>query len=272
VLTLVGSYLGSSQLPILLPYTFYFHMGRGAKHALAKQRSKDVRTGSPDGSKCSVEVQSKDECGLCALRHVLMPHHARHGISLPSEDDLRQHASALEIDETALLEDDDTGLLADAERADNRGNFSVDVLMRAAMCQQLTGSHLTLEYWAGQHRQASKGIELGFILGNGHHWWCIRAHGKDLQEWEEVDSMGKSHVASWLSSDDLFECLLARDETVLVLYPAPKEEEEEQDEDDVQGCVPKLRRASRKAELKAARKREKEEKKEKRLAQNSSAA
>lgn len=237
-------------------------MGRGARQAHAMQRPKDSRTGRSE----IVERQSKDECGLCALRHVLMPHHAQRGIDLPSEEDLRQLALALEGEEAVLLEEDDTGLLADVERADNRGNFSVDVLMRAAMRQQLGGSRLTLEYWAGQHRQASHGSELGFILGNGFHWWCIRSCGRHLQEWEEVDSLGTSHVASWPSSDELLAVLPDREETVLVLYPAPKEDEEGEgdEENDVQDGVPKLKRVSRRAEQKAARKREKEQKKEKR--------
>merc|ERR1712094_135703 len=135
--------------------------------------------------------------------------------------------------------------------------------MRAAMCQQLGATRLTLEYWAGQHRQASHGSELGFILGNGIHWWCIRSCGPHLQEWEEVDSLGNSHVASWPSSDELLGVLADRDETVLVLYPAPQQDEEEEDDEEDDG-VPKLKRASRKAEQKAARKREKEQKKEKR--------
>merc|ERR1712080_611118 len=104
--------------------------------------------------------------------------------------------------------------------------------MRTAMCQEVGGSRLTLEYWAGEHRQRSSGVELGFVLGNGRHWWCIRPCGESLREWEEVDSMDTSHIAAWSSFDDLLETLLTRDETVLVLYPVSKDDEESAHGDD----------------------------------------
>lgn len=192
-----------------------------------------------------------------------MPHHTHHSIDLPSEGEFQKHARSLEVDEVALLGEDDTALLADVDRADAAGNFNVDVLMRAAMCQQLGGVPLALEFWAGQHRGASQGIELGFILGNGLHWWCIRPCGTDLQEWEEVDSLNGSHVASWHSRDALIESLSARCEFVLVLYPVPEEKDAAEDEDgeepDPNG--PRVRRLGKKAELRAARKRAKEERK-----------
>merc|ERR1711971_1366891 len=84
-----------------------------------------------------------------------------------------------------------------------------------------------------------------------------------MGEWEEVDSLGKSHVAAWPSRDDLLDTLSNRDETVLVLYPAhrPKDTTEDEDDDEEPLAGPKLRRVSKKAELKAVRKREKEERK-----------
>lgn len=236
-------------------------MGRGTRQAhTARQPPQSRRSNKSEESRCDVELQNKDECGLCALRHALAPHYVRHDVELPSERELRKHARALENDEAALLEDDDTGLLEEAERADNRGNFNIDVLMRAAMCQQLGGAPLTLEYWAGQHQQAAQNVELAFILGNGFHWWCIRPCGKNLEEWEEVDSLGKSHLAKWPSREELVECLRDRDETVLVLYPAPREEDATPDDEEgeVEIGNAKLKRVSKKAELKAARNRQKE--------------
>merc|ERR1711879_629981 len=116
-------------------------------------------------------------------------------------------------------------------------------------------------YWAGQHRRLSRGVEFGFVVGNGIHWWCIRPCGKDLEEWEEVDSMGGSHIARWSAIDDLLESLMARLETVLVLYPLPRDEDESlrEEKEDMQDGMVKLSRASKKAELKAALKRQKEE-------------
>jgi len=178
-------------------------------------------------SPCVVERQSNQECGLCALRHVLMPHLASD--HLPTAKEFRWHARALESQETSLLKDDATGLMADVARADVGGNFSVDVLMQAARCRMIEGQHLRLEYWAGQHRELSWGRELGFIIGSGAHWWAIRKCGNDLQEWEEVDSLGKqAHVDAWRCTDDLHQSLLGRHRhTVLVLYASPEDDHDD---------------------------------------------
>eukprot|EP00440_Ansanella_granifera_P021083 gb/GFBE01022894.1/.p1 GENE.gb/GFBE01022894.1/~~gb/GFBE01022894.1/.p1 ORF type:complete len:139 (+),score=20.15 gb/GFBE01022894.1/:1-417(+) len=130
--------------------------------------------------------------------------------------------------------------------------------MRAARCQKIKGAPMTLEYWAGQHREASRGRELGFILGNGIHWWCVRQRGESPEEWEEVDSLGQSHIASWSCSGDLRDALAGREETVLVLYP---DRQEEVDVDGEGKNAAKLKRISRRNETKAARQRAKEERK-----------
>mmetsp|Transcript_146517 Transcript_146517/g.272866 ORF Transcript_146517/g.272866 Transcript_146517/m.272866 type:complete len:245 (-) Transcript_146517:248-982(-) len=234
-------------------------MGR-SKQALRRSHRSAERQDREFGS--VVEHQNRQECGLRALRNMLMPY----DIGLPSERELRRHAVVLEGEEADLLEDDDTGLFADAERADADGNFSVDVLMLTVMQYRIHGSRVRLEYWNGHHREASHGRELGFILGNGMHWWCIRPSGPDPLVWEEVDSLGQSHIGTWSCIAHLLESLGSRDNTILVLYPAEEieeeeEKEEEEEQEDGEGQSTKLKRVTKKAEAKEARKREKEARK-----------
>jgi len=163
-----------------------------------------------------VERQSAAECGLCALRNVLLPHRDA-GVKLPSWDFLEKEARALEGGEADLLEVD----AADVEdRADGAGNFGVEVLMVAASRQRIEDEPLSLEYWGGRHREASSGRECGFILGSGEHWWCIRRCGRNLAQWEEADSLGRPIGNQWQTDANLYDFLGKSDDTVLVLYPS----------------------------------------------------
>jgi len=113
-------------------------------------------------------------------------------------------------------EDSEEGL----ERADEEGNFSVEVLMRAASRQQINGQPVVMEYWGGRHRAAAKGRELGFILCSGDHWWCIRRCSEKLDRWEEVDSLEEQIGRTWSTDEGLREDLARSRDTVLVLYTA----------------------------------------------------
>mmetsp|Transcript_16835 Transcript_16835/g.22652 ORF Transcript_16835/g.22652 Transcript_16835/m.22652 type:complete len:235 (-) Transcript_16835:189-893(-) len=190
------------------------------------------------------ERQSAEECGLCALRNVLAPYRSA---KLPTWPSLVRDARALEEGEEALISseealihrkrrrcrrcaycqctscgcpwccccsDDSDG----PERADEDGNFSVEVLMRAAARQEIAGQRVAMEYWGGRHRVAAEGRELGFILGSGEHWWCIRRCGEKLDKWEEVDSFEEQVGSMWATNEALREHLMYCQDTVLVLY------------------------------------------------------
>jgi len=192
------------------------------------------------------ERQRAEECGLCALRNVLAPHR---GAKLPSWPSLVLDARALEVGEEALIRNEEQrttsrrkrGSLSDCnrmfsgwsccnvctedseeglERADEDGNFSVEVLMRAASRQQINGQPVVMEYWGGRHRAAAKGRELGFILCSGDHWWCIRRCSEKLDRWEEVDSLEEQIGRTWSTDEGLREDLARSRDTVLVLYTA----------------------------------------------------
>ncbi|CAK0896143.1 unnamed protein product [Prorocentrum cordatum] len=104
-------------------------------------------------------------------------------------------------------------------RCDSGGNFGVEVLMRAAARRQVNGNSLLLEYWGGRHREDSHGRELGFILGSGKHWWCVRRCSKGSR-WEEVDSLEHDASSKWGTDEELRAHLADSGDTVLVLYPA----------------------------------------------------
>lgn len=188
------------------------------------------------------ERQSAEECGLCALRNVLAPHG---GAALPTWPSFVQDARALERGEEALISGEEPptpwrpgrcrpsscGSYAfpwlcaccsedsdGPERADEEGNFSVEVLMRAASRQRINGQPVALEYWGGRHREAAEGREFGFILGSGEHWWCIRRSGRQLDKWEEVDSLEEQIGSTWVTDEELRSHLRSCKETVLVLY------------------------------------------------------
>lgn len=110
----------------------------------------------------------------------------------------------------------------EGERANEDGNFGIEVLMRAATQQRICGSPVLLEYWGGRHRERSNGFELGFILCSGDHWWCIRRCGEGLRRWEEVDSAADSSGGRrrmWSCDTELRTHLSRCQDTVLVLYP-----------------------------------------------------
>lgn len=193
------------------------------------------------------ELQHFEECGLCALRNVLKPHG---GGELPTWALLQQDARELEDGEDALLSEVECcrhvyrslhalcaplgGALfgsfgyaccVDTEpdsrrRCDSGGNFGVEVLMRVAARRQVNGAPVLLEYWGGRHRQDSHGRELGFILGSGEHWWCVRRCGKGALRWEEVDSLEDDAGNKWGTDEELRAHLAECGDTVLVLYPA----------------------------------------------------
>eukprot|EP00929_Paragymnodinium_shiwhaense_P084869 TRINITY_DN45419_c0_g2_i1.p2 TRINITY_DN45419_c0_g2~~TRINITY_DN45419_c0_g2_i1.p2 ORF type:complete len:234 (-),score=55.12 TRINITY_DN45419_c0_g2_i1:375-1076(-) len=188
------------------------------------------------------EQQTAQECGLCALRNVLRPYREAR---LPTWAALMQDARHLEGGELEVRSDSGeesagdeatsngcvqllprlpcmpANKTAEMERADEDGNFGVEVLMCAASRQRIGGSQACLEYWAGRHLENSQGRELGFILGSGDHWWCIRRCGDKLKEWEEIDSNSEEdpRLQRWSSDIALYSYLQTlRDDTVLVLY------------------------------------------------------
>mmetsp|Transcript_15844 Transcript_15844/g.50080 ORF Transcript_15844/g.50080 Transcript_15844/m.50080 type:complete len:236 (-) Transcript_15844:60-767(-) len=196
----------------------------------------------PGGSPASdYERQSAEECGLCALRNVLAPYQ---GANLPTWPSLVRDARSLERGEEALTSSDQLAQWRSRwrsmslrpsngvpcfciccsedsdgpERADEDGNFGVEVLMRAAARQQIDGKPVVMEYWGGRHREAAEGREFGFILGSGDHWWCIRRCGRQLENWEEVDSLEEQVGRTWVTDVELRRYLRRCEDTVLVLY------------------------------------------------------
>ncbi|CAK0896141.1 unnamed protein product [Prorocentrum cordatum] len=161
------------------------------------------------------EQQRFEECGLCALRNVLKPHG---GGELPTWALLQQDAREIEEGEDALLTEVECCRQV-YRRCDSGGNFGVEVLMRAAARRQVNGNSLLLEYWGGRHREDSHGRELGFILGSGKHWWCVRRCSKGSR-WEEVDSLEHDASSKWGTDEELRAHLADSGDTVLVLYPA----------------------------------------------------
>eukprot|EP00931_Biecheleriopsis_adriatica_P089336 TRINITY_DN63490_c0_g1_i1.p1 TRINITY_DN63490_c0_g1~~TRINITY_DN63490_c0_g1_i1.p1 ORF type:complete len:265 (-),score=40.80 TRINITY_DN63490_c0_g1_i1:97-864(-) len=202
------------------------------------------------------ERQEANECGLYTIRNVLRPY--RDAV-LPTRAGLFQEARSLETRESDIRsessdEDELDGSLCccaplfpccckgccgrccaytcacccknswedDAERADSDGNFGIEVLMRAVAQQTIGGSQVLMEYWGGRHRELSRRRELGFILGNGDHWWCIRRCGEDLKHWEEIDSASSNpRKRHWNSCEKLVRFLDRSQSkyTILVLYP-----------------------------------------------------
>eukprot|EP00928_Gymnodinium_smaydae_P075911 TRINITY_DN5892_c1_g1_i1.p1 TRINITY_DN5892_c1_g1~~TRINITY_DN5892_c1_g1_i1.p1 ORF type:complete len:245 (+),score=56.58 TRINITY_DN5892_c1_g1_i1:198-932(+) len=213
--------------------------------AFSKSRRPELR------QQLTHELQSSEECGLCALRNVLRPYRDA-GAELPTWELLASEAAELERGEALLTgerhirkeklacgpcvpslpswchfpfpwwrEKED---LDERARADSAGNFGVEVLMLVAAKQRVSGCPLALDYWSGRHRDSTAGQEMGFILGSGDHWWCVRPCGVGAASWEEVDSMEDASTRVWPSIEALREHLASCNDTVLVLHALDEEE------------------------------------------------